>query len=209
MNLLRCMLLLLLTTAWSQGQPASQGQPPSLPDEPVAFVTSLYRQVVARHPLGIPQGADWKIFGPYLSKALKHRIDVSGACESDWFRQHPEHNLKGPFGGLWESGIFSGPDEQAEPRAFHIERTQLEKDGGFRVYVKLTWETPPQGPWIWYVAVVGVEENGHLAVDDVIYLKDPEHRGPDDADVPLSEVLSEGCDGPHWVGFGDQQTDSK
>jgi len=42
-----------------------------------------------------------------------------------------------PF-GVYESGIFSGDDERTEPRTFHLERTESEKDGSVRVYVRLT-----------------------------------------------------------------------
>ena len=203
MNLSRCTILLQLTSMLALGPLFSQSKSLSLPNEPVALVQSLYAQVVARHPLGIPSGADEKIFSPYFSKALQHKVDLFLACNSDWFRQHPDPNLKGPS-GLWESGIFSGPDEQAEPRDFHIERTQSEPDGSVRVYLRLIVGTPPERPWIWHVAAVVVREDDHFALDDVIYLKDPEHRGPEDVDSRLSKRLSAGCDGPHWVGFASQ-----
>ena len=79
------------------------------------------------------------------------------------------------------------------------ERNQS-KDGSFRVYVRLTWGTPPEKPLIWRVAAIVVRENGHFVVDDVIYLKDKDR----DVDSRLSEYLSAGCDGPRWVGYGDQ-----
>lgn len=92
---------------------------------------------MARHPIGIPEGADMKIFAPYLSKALLHRIDVAVACAANYDRQYPDPNSKPPFAWL-EAGLFSGDDEQASPHAFHIERTQAENDGSFRVDVRLT-----------------------------------------------------------------------
>ena len=35
-----------------------------------------------------------KIFAPYLSKTLLHRIDLAHACSRDWNRQHPDPNVK-------------------------------------------------------------------------------------------------------------------
>jgi hypothetical protein len=203
MTLLRCIIFLQVATTLALGQPARQNKPASLPKEPKAIVRSLYNEVVARHPVGIPGGADMKIFAPYLSKALLHRIDLALACSDDWDRQNPDPNSKPPQAWL-ESGLFSGDDEQASPRVFDIERTQSEKDGSFRVYVRLTWG-PPERPWIWRVAAIVLRENSHFAVDDVIYLKD-ESR---DIESRLSEYLSAGCDGPRWVGHGDQRNDPK
>jgi len=198
MNLLRFSILLQFTSALAMGQLAPQSKSADVPNQPVVLVQSLYTQVVARHPLGIPDGANEKIFMPYLSKALHHRIDLFIACNADFFRQHPQPDLKGPS-GIWEDDIFSGGEDQAEPRSFHIEKTQSEKDGSIRVFVRLTWG-PHERPWIWRVAAVLTQEDDHYVVDDVIYLKDSEHRGPEAVDSRLSEHLSEGCDGPRWVG---------
>jgi hypothetical protein len=134
------------------------------------MVRNLYREVVARHPVGIPGDADMKIFAPYLSKALLHRIDLAIACSEDWDRQQPDLNLKPEIAWL-ESGLFSGDHERTSPRTYEIERTQQERDGSFRVYVRLTWG-PSASPWIWHVAAIVVRENGHFVIDDVIYLKD-------------------------------------
>src|SRR5580704_3276490 len=170
MNLLRSILLLQFATTLALGQSSPQGKPVTLPNQPEALVRRLYTEVVAHHPIGIPRDSDMKIFAPYLSKALLHRIDVAVACAADYDRQYPDPNLKPPFAWL-EAGLFSGDDEQAEPRAFHIERTQSEGDGYFRVYVRLTWGTPPEKPSTWRVAAV-VREDDHFVLDDVIYLKD-------------------------------------
>ena len=202
MTLLRCIILLQLTTPLALGQVAGSSKPASLPNQPEALVRSLYTEVVARQPLGISIGGDMKVFAPYLSKALLHRIDLANACLDDWYRQNPDPNSKPP--GL-EDGLFTGNDLRAEPQAFHIERVQAEKDGSIRVYVKLTHEERGESPWIWRVADILVREKGHFLVDDVIYLKD----SPQDVDGRLSEYLSQGCDGPHWVGYADARNDLK
>jgi hypothetical protein len=140
-----------------------------------------------------------KIFAPYLSKALLHRIDLAIACSADEARQHPDPNLKPEIAWL-ESGLFSGDDERTSPRTYEIERTQQERDGSFRVYVRLTWG-PSASPWIWHVAAIVVRENGHFVVDDVTYLKDKDR----DDESSLSEYLSAGCDGSRWVGYVDSR----
>ena len=142
-----------------------------------------------------------KVFAPYLSKTLLHRVDVAMACSADEARQHPDPHSKPQIAWL-EAGLFSGDDEQASPRTFHIEKKQREKDGSFRVYVRLTWGLRPL---IWQVAAIVVRENGRFVVDDVVYLKD-ENR---DVDSRLSEYLSAGCDGTRWVGRGDRRSDPK
>jgi len=202
MNLLRFLLLLQLTMPLALGQVADNSKPASLPNQPEALVRSLYSEVVARHPLGSPGGAKTKVFAPYLSKALLHRIDINIACQNDWDRQNPDPNSKPPF---LEFGLFSGDDLRAEPQAFHIERVHDEKDGSVRVSVKLTHDEPGESPWTWHVAAILTRENGHFVVDDVIYLKDR----PQDVDVRLSEYLSQGCDGPRWVGFGEKPSEVK
>jgi hypothetical protein len=133
-----------------------------------------------------------KIFAPYLSKALIRRIDVALACDDDWFRQYGDSTDKPP--GL-EGGLFTGDD--AEPSAFQIEQLQSQKDGSVRVYVKLTHNEPGESPWTWHVASVLVRENGRFVLDDVIYLKD----NSTNVDVRLSEYISQGCDGSHWIGI--------
>jgi hypothetical protein len=203
LTFLRCIILLQFMTTLALGQVAQQSKPPSVQESPEPMVRKLYREVVARHPVGIPGDADMKIFAPYPSKALLHRIDLAIACSADEARQHPDPNLKPEIAWL-ESGLFSGDDEQTSPRTSHIEKTQSEKNGSFRVYVRLTWGLPAS-PWIWRVAAIVVLEDGHFVVDDVIYLKD-ENR---DADSRLSEYLSAGCDGGRWVGRGKSPNDPK
>ena len=176
----------------------------NLPNQPEALARSLYQQVVARRPVGIPWGADWKIFAPFLSKALIHRIDQALACGDDWDRKNPDPNLKPEVAWL-ELGLFSGGDDEDELRNFKVEKTEPERDGSFYVHVTLTWGWPPEKPWISHVAVILVRENGRLVVNDVTYLKD---NGMD-VEYQLSKALSDGCDGPRWVGNGNTRSDQK
>jgi hypothetical protein len=106
--------------------------------QPDALVRNLYREVGARHPHDIPKGADWKIFAPFLSRGLLHRIDLDGACSADRDRQSSDSQLMARIVSAY--GLFSG--EEAAPQTFQIEKTLPEKDGSLRVYVNLTVEKP-------------------------------------------------------------------
>jgi hypothetical protein len=202
MNLSRFILLLLLpvvsTLAIGQAVPEGSQTPPNQPE---VLVRSLYTEVVARHPIGIPRGANMKIFAPYLSRSLQHKIDVAVTCAADYDRQYPDPNLKPPFAWL-EAGLFSGDDGQAEPRAFKIERSQSENDGSTRVYVTLTWGAPPEKPLTWSVAAIVVTEDNRFVLSDVIYLKDQNRE----SEARLSEYLSAGCDGTHWIGYRNKES---
>ncbi len=204
MNLKLFILLFQLIAPLTLVPAAQQSQPASLPKQPRALVRSLYQQVVARHPIGIPKGADMKAFAPYLSDTVLHRIDLATACGADWYRQNPNPELKPAFGWL-EFGLFSGDDEEVTPSSFVVERAQTEKDGSIRVYVKLTYEEPGERPWTWRVAPIVLRKNDHYVVDDVLFLKE----GGYSAETRLSEVLSEGCAGPRWVGLGGNSKEQK
>jgi len=109
-----------------------------------------------------------------------------------------------PLGGVsWQS---SDLEVSAARRviAFLEDRRVLyapeEEDGSFRVYVRLTWDAPPEKPLICRVAAVVVQEDGHFVLDDVIFLKDQNRE----AEARLSQYLSAGCDGTHWVGYGNK-----
>ncbi|HUD67682.1 MAG TPA: hypothetical protein VMQ17_24080 [Candidatus Sulfotelmatobacter sp.] len=144
MTPLGCVILPQFATTFALSQVGQRSEPLTRAlKQPEAVVRCLYSEVVARHPIGIPEGADMKVFAPYLSKALLHRIDIAVACAADYDRQYPDPNLKPPFAWL-EAGLFSGDDEQASPQGFDIERTQSEKDGCFRVCVRLTRGRPSE-----------------------------------------------------------------
>jgi hypothetical protein len=127
---------------------------------------------------------------------LLHTIAQARACGHDYFRQHPQKNVKPPF--AWgEFGLFSGADDRSGPHTFQIEKIESDNDGTFRAYVKLTEGDPPEKPWTWRVAAVLVSEDKHFAINDVIFLKDKDI----DHETRLSEILTSGCDGSRWVGY--------
>ena len=127
MTFLRFITLLQLITALALGQLVYSDEAPGVPKQAEAVVRSLYTEVIARHPVGIPRDADMKAVAPYLSKNLLRRIDLALACEDDYHRQH--QNPKEKPGIEWfEFGLFTGGNEKVSPTAFDVERTQSEKD---------------------------------------------------------------------------------
>ncbi len=202
MSSLYCIVLLQLTTTFALGQFVPQSKPARVAGEPAAVVRSLYRVVVTRHPIGLPWAADRKALAPYLRQGGIRELNTALACAGDYSRQHPKHDEKPEF-AWFEQGLFSGGNERALPGAFHVENTQPDKDGSFRVHVRLKYTEPPAA--YWYVDVIVKQEDGHFVVDDVVYLKDQDR----DVESRLSHELTAGCDGSRWVGYGEEQNDSK
>lgn len=186
------------------GQSVTRSRPANFPKQPVAMVEGLYQHVVARHALGIPTGENWALFAPYLSKGLFQRIETDRSCQFDWVRQNQGRVEKEPF--AWgETGLFSGDEDLSEPSKFQIDRTERNRDGSVDVYLKLSRSAPREKPWNWDVAVRVVMEKGYPVVDDIVYLKGEEVH----AEYRLSEILAQGCDGPRWVGYGKQHSQSE
>ncbi|MBI3477236.1 MAG: hypothetical protein HY010_16005 [Acidobacteria bacterium] len=195
MSILRCVAFLCLIQLFGYAQ-APQEHGLGLSRQAGVTVRRFYEQLVSDPVEGIPTPKRMKVLSPYLSSALIHRINQARACRDDWFRLHPKNDEKAP--STWfEFGLFSGFDDRGHPYAFQIDKTESEADGSFRVYVRLT-EGPAKRPWNWQVAAVVMSRNGQFAIDDVIFLGD-ENIGTESR---LSEVLTTGCDGPHWVANG-------
>ena len=186
MKRLWCLCLMPFLTVLAWGQAAPQGTPSALSDQPDAVVDRFYKMVVARHPFGMP---DLDVFGPYLSKKLLHEFDLTKACFDDWRREHPDPKLKPPV-NLADYALFSAGNKDADAQTFHIERTESDQDGSYRVHVKLIREDASNRV-TWRVAAVVVRENGRPVVDDVLYLKGNDQ----DIELRLSELLELGCKG--------------
>jgi hypothetical protein len=206
MTTLRWIIIAQFTTIFALGQLVQPSRPPGVPAKPEAVVRSLYHVVVARHPIGLPTGADRKALAPYLSEGLLRELDTAQVCAGDYSRQHPRDDEKPEFEWL-ELGLFSGGNERASPSAFHIESAQPVPDGSFRVHARLTYKepagksAPPYNAaetFSWYVDVIVARDNGRLVVADVVFPKDEW-----DDESRLTQALTAGCDGPRWVGYGD------
>jgi hypothetical protein len=183
-----CLAGFALTAA---GQKTERATPPTRPE---STVRSVYRNVQNRAPSGLLDDADMRLFAPYLSKSLRRKIDLAEGCGKDWARQNRGQIIKAPF--AWsEFGMFSGGIERTSPGRFHIESIHKTEDGAFQIVVGLAYR-PGDGPGSWRVIDHVIQEEGHFVIDDVLFPKD----GTED-DSTLTGILSEGCEGAHWVGL--------
>jgi hypothetical protein len=181
---------------------------------PAAVVRQLYDQVVMSHPLGIPHGNDKAALWPLLSKRLIRQLDTALACEDDYDRQQaghdpypndPDHHLppvilKPEFGWL-ESGLFSGENEMALPAVVDVERTRLQKNGAFRVYVRFMYKeydraSDREKTFHWHGAAVVISEDRRFLVDDILLFKEESTK----IESRLSRRFR-GCNGPRWIGY--------
>lgn len=204
MTIVRCFTCLFLITSLGYSQAPQERSRSDLLSQAEIPVRKLYQQLVSR-PIGaIPTPERMKLISPYLSSSLLRRINQTRACSNEWFRLHPQGNVKPPF--AWgEFGLFSGAADRSAPIAFRIEKMEAQDDGSFRAYIGLTEGIPPEKPWTWEVADVVTREGRRYVIDDVIFLRDKDI----DTESRLSEILTRGCDGSHWVGLDKQQIQPK
>ena len=174
------------------------------PQQADTLVRQLSAQIVARRPIGIPDGEDKAAIWPLLSGRLIKQLETARACEVDYRRLHATDEGKPDFAWL-ESGLFSGDNEQAIPAEIAVERVERLKGGAFRVVVRFTYretfETYGRPPdpatfFSWRGAMMVVPEAGQLLVDDVVLFRD----GSEPVESRLSEAFV-GCAGPRWVGY--------
>jgi len=199
MTIVRCVTFVFLIPLLGYGQVPREHRQVGLSSQAEIPVRRLYQQLVSLPIGGIPTPGRMKQLSLYLSSSLLHRIAQARACGDDWFRQHPQNEVKPPF--AWgEFGLFSGADDRSGPQTFQIEKMESENDGTFRAYVSLTESNPPGKPWMWRVAAVVVSENKHFVINDVIFLRDKDIN----YETHLSEILTSGCDGSRWVGCADR-----
>lgn len=199
MSILRCVAALVLVPLFGHGQAPQEDRQVDLSNQAKLSVRRLYQQLVSRPIGGIPTIERMKSLSPYLSDSLLNRITQARACGDDWFRLHPQNDIKAPLAWL-EFGLFSGADDRSGPHTFQIEKAKSQEDGSIRVNVRLTEGIPPEKPWTWEVAAIVIREDGRFVITDVVFLKDKDV----DTETRLSEILKQGCDGSHWVGYGDK-----
>ncbi len=185
----------LLQLATYSGQSAAQEA------QPADVVQKLYREVVARHPLGVPYGAAKRAIWPLLSKRLIKVFATRNACDQDWERQHQNANLPLKAPGFYEDGLFSGSVERGYINGAVVGPTKVQTDGSYLVYVKV-WSYFDGGDlslrtgkiYRWQVAARVTSEDGQFVVDDILGFK-----GVFDYDksVYMSKMITLGCRGSH------------
>lgn len=169
--------------------------------QPTDVVQKLYREVVARHPMGVPQGAAKAAIWPLLSTRLINALETRNACDLDWDRRHRTLGppLKAP--GLYEDGLFSGSNERGYIDGALVGSAKPQADGSYLVYVKL-WSYFDSGDlslrtakkFKWSVAARVMSDDGRYVIDDILGFK-----GVFDYDksVYMSKMLTIGCSGTH------------
>jgi hypothetical protein len=182
---------------------------PALLDQPAVtgVVEDLYSEIVSRHPIGIPVGAEMTTIRPFLSKRLAEQLQTAQACQEDYFRQHrATGNAMGPAWQKW--GIFSGDGKRALPTYLVVDRKESQKDGSFLVFVWIEYDhtnlghKPPPASgnapdMEWRVAAKVVAEDGRFVVDNVRMFDGLSTDGPSNL---LSDLFAS-CDGSHWTGI--------
>jgi hypothetical protein len=181
---------------------------PALLDQPVVTdgVQKLYEEIVARHPIGIPDGVKLTAIRPYLSNRLAEQLQTAQACQDNYSRQHPTPSGVSKPGWL-KSGLFSGEGGHASPVDAVVNRKEKQTDGSFLVYVGLEpvealidlghGRRAFHGGYSWQVEARVLSENGQFVVDDVRIFDRFPAEGP-------SRLLSDsftGCDGSRWTGL--------
>jgi hypothetical protein len=182
---------------------------PTLLNQP-AFAHSaalLYGEIVARHPIGIPAGAEMSTIRPFLSRRLAEQLQTVKTCQEDYFRQHHQATDRAPKPTWLKSGLFTGDGNRALPVSAWPVRKGPQQDGSFLVYVNLFAQSIDLGNGLkggaysptgnWRVGVKVISEDGQFVVDDVRLFDGPSTDEP-------SHLLSDsfvGCDGSHWTGL--------
>jgi hypothetical protein len=192
-----------LIAMWAIATSAQVPEQKMSDDLPLATVRDLYRQVVNRAPSGLLEGEYRKAFAPYLSEALLRKFDLSLSCKNDWSLQNGGQVIKAPF--AWsEFGPFSGANERISPGSFRIKSIHETIGGSFRVVVSFRYRQG-DGSGAWLVTDRVIREQGRYVLDEVFFPKDDVQ----DTDLTLSSILSEGCNGGHWIGGNAQQSKPK
>ncbi len=130
MTIVRCVTFSFLITLPSHSQAPREHRQFDLLSQAETPVRTLYQQLVSRPVADIPTPGRMKLISPYLSSSLLHSIAQARAGEHDWFRQHPQKDVKPPL--TWvEFGIFSGANDESRPSTFQIEKLESANDEPF------------------------------------------------------------------------------
>lgn len=182
---------------------------PALLDQPAYAhsVGQLFDQVVALHPIGIPEGVTMTAIRPLLSRRLAEQLETAQNCETDYLRQSHEAKSGAAKPAWMKTGLFSGDEYRALPASAWPVREGRQKDGSFLVSVNLFAQAinlgnglkggaySPTGNWQVHVRVIS--EGGRFVFDDVLLFDGPSTGGP-------SHLLSDsfaGCEGSRWTGL--------
>ena len=179
--------------------PASDKQS-NISQTAIETVRVFYNYIVQYHPLGLPEGPAKRVLWPLLSKRLVQELTSLEACEDDYYRRYGEMLRKNQYkpGTPWlEEGLFSGPDETANPARFTILGSEPIGSNRIEVHLKFTFEDVYSGnhdDFDYEGLATVLLEDGRFVIDDFVtfYMNDELRR--------LSDGYPECKDG-HWIGL--------
>lgn len=137
----------------------------------------FYNYIVRYKPLGLPTGAARNALWPLLSTRLAQELESLEACEDDYYARYGEilkKNQYKPDTPWLEDGLFSGPDEAANPAKFTILGSQAVGANRFEIHLKFTFvetacpDSRPCEHWDYEGVVTVAEERGRFVIDDFL-----------------------------------------
>ena len=166
-------MLLLIVAAVSVATSAAQDSERVAISRAASFVREFYasgRQAISS---SLPTAAELKTVPTFFSARLQNKFVAAANFQAEWIARHPDQPsasggppvvYKPPF---VDGDIFTGsPDGSSR---FTVGSTTLKPDGSWVVSIH---SEPEEGMSPWSVLVRVVVENGHLAIDDVLYQSD-------------------------------------
>jgi hypothetical protein len=139
-------------------------------------VRVFYNNILRYRPLGLPTGAARTALWPLLSNRLMRELEDLEACDDDYYRRYGamlKRNHDKPGTPWLEDGLFSGPDEEANPAKFTILGSRAIGGNRFEVHVKFTFEQTedcgegrPCEHFDFEGLATVAEESGQFVIDD-------------------------------------------
>ena len=173
----------------------------NVPQSALDAVRVFYTRITRYQPLGIPYGTAKKALWPLLSRRLAAELESFQACDDDYYRRYGEilrANTYKPATPWLEDGLFTGPNDAADPIKFSILDSRAAGENRVDVHLRFTQKDDGYGhPPSYYFAegvVTAVLENNRWVIDDFVamYENDELRR--------LSDGYPEACKGGRWVG---------
>ncbi|HXX18982.1 MAG TPA: hypothetical protein VEJ46_06235 [Candidatus Acidoferrum sp.] len=162
-------------------------------------VRVFYAAITRYRPLGIPHPS--KVLWPLLSKRLARELDSLESCDADYYRRYGDvlkANQYKPATPWLEEGLFSGPNEAADPVKFSILGSRAIGESRVDVHLKFTLEQSCCDYQVAHERYEGVAtvilEHNRWVIDDYVAMYE------NDELLRLSEGFPEECKGGQWVG---------
>ena len=158
----------------------------------------FYSQIIKYEPLGIPAGRAKKALWPLLSKRLARELDSFQACDDDYYRRYGDSlkaNQYKPATPWLEDGLFSGPNDEADPTRFSILGSKAIGENRVDVHLMFTAQSADKSEADWHYEglVTVILENHRWVVDDFLPLDENNELWR------LSDRYPVVCKDGHWA----------